>query len=34
MICMSYDQKKGWESNWKFDFQPQILENKSQMKSN
>jgi hypothetical protein len=20
---MSYDQKKGWESNWEFDFQPQ-----------
>ncbi len=20
--CMSYDQKKGWDSNWKFDFQP------------
>jgi hypothetical protein len=20
LICMSYDQKKGWESNWEFDF--------------
>jgi hypothetical protein len=24
LICMSYDQKKGWESNWEFDYQPQI----------
>jgi hypothetical protein len=24
LICMSYDQKKGCKSNWKFDFQPQI----------
>jgi len=24
LICMSYDQKKGWESNWKFDSWPQI----------
>jgi hypothetical protein len=22
--CMSYDQKKCWESNWKLDSQPQI----------
>jgi hypothetical protein len=26
MICIHYDQKKGWESNWEF------LENKGQMK--
>jgi len=19
LICMNYDQKKGWESNWEFD---------------
>ncbi len=25
LICMSYNQKKGWESNWEFDSQPQIL---------
>ncbi len=25
LICMSYDQKKGRELNWKFDSQPQIL---------
>jgi len=24
MKCMSYDQNKGRESNWKFDFRPQI----------
>jgi hypothetical protein len=24
LICMSYDQKKGQEPNWEFDFQPQI----------
>jgi hypothetical protein len=24
MIYMNYDQKKGWEPNWVFDFQPQI----------
>jgi hypothetical protein len=24
LICMSYDQKKGRESNWEFDFRPQI----------
>ncbi len=24
LICMSYDQKKGWESNLEFDFRPQI----------
>jgi hypothetical protein len=24
-ICLSYDQKKGWESNWEFYFQSQIL---------
>jgi hypothetical protein len=22
LICISYDQKKGWESNWEFDCQP------------
>jgi hypothetical protein len=27
LICMGYDQKKGWESNWEFDSQPQIPEN-------
>jgi len=25
LICMSYDQKKGWESNWEFDFRPQTF---------
>jgi hypothetical protein len=25
LIYMNYDQKKGWESYWEFDFQPQIL---------
>jgi hypothetical protein len=25
LICMSYDQKKGWESNWEFEYRPQIL---------
>jgi hypothetical protein len=34
MIFMSYDQKKRQESNWEFDSQPQILESKSQMRSN
>jgi hypothetical protein len=24
LICMSYDQDKRWESNWEFDYQPQI----------
>jgi len=24
LICMSYDQKKGWELNWEFDSRPQI----------
>jgi hypothetical protein len=24
LICMNYDQKKGWESNWEFDFRLQI----------
>ncbi len=24
LICMSYDKKKGQESNWEFDSQPQI----------
>jgi hypothetical protein len=24
LICMSYDQKKGWKSNWEFDSRPQI----------
>jgi hypothetical protein len=24
LIFMNYDQKKGWESNWEFDFRPQI----------
>jgi hypothetical protein len=24
LVCMSYDQKKGWESNWEFESQPQI----------
>jgi len=23
LICMSYDKKKGWESNSEFDFRPQ-----------
>jgi hypothetical protein len=22
---MNYNQKKGWESNWEFDFRPQSL---------
>jgi hypothetical protein len=26
LICISYDQKKGRESNWEFDSQPQPLE--------
>ncbi len=25
LICMSYDQKMGHESNWEFDFRPQSL---------
>jgi hypothetical protein len=30
MICMYYDQKNGWKSNWEFDFQTQIpLEHES-----
>jgi len=33
VICMNYDEKKGWESNWKFDSQPQIPE-RNQMRSN
>jgi len=28
LICMSYDQKKGHESNWEFDSRSQILRNK------
>ncbi len=24
LICMNYDEKKGWELNWKFDSQSQI----------
>jgi len=27
LICMSYDQKKGWESNWEFDSRPQVFWN-------
>jgi hypothetical protein len=27
LICMSYDQKNGWESNWEFDSPPQTLWN-------
>jgi hypothetical protein len=23
--CMNYDSNKGWESNWEFDYWPQIL---------
>jgi hypothetical protein len=30
---MSYDQKKGQESNWEFDSQPHILERRGQMRS-
>jgi hypothetical protein len=29
-ICsISYDKKKGWESNWHFDFRPLKVENRS-----
>jgi hypothetical protein len=24
IICVNYDKKKGWESNWEFDSRPQI----------
>jgi hypothetical protein len=34
LICISYDQKKRWESNWEFDSQLQIPSQQGQMKSN